>query len=345
MQTDQKNDLLFAPVIDHVKNTADAVDCTGSALLIMQDGEIVAEEYWGTHSKEEDAKGVQETTQFHIASVRKCYIGFAAAYAVHEGFIRSIDDLVTEYVPTDKPQLFEGVTIRHLLTHTHGLKKNGSEIQKEFPAGESWAYRGIGINTLTEVIENATQKSIAEILTEQVFSKLDFTETGWHAEMNENLVDVIRDPDDTSWYNGTSVSGNERNMYVSVRELAKWGELHLNKGRVAGEQLVPTKIIELATSVQSPEILNADLPQNGFLWFVKDLPAKQSEIGESVPEGSFQILGYTGVTLLVIPKYNLVAVRAFNSFGSPEGYNYLEDVRAFGDVVVGCILKGEQTGD
>ncbi|QHJ69987.1 serine hydrolase domain-containing protein [Planococcus halotolerans] len=345
MQTDQKSDLLFVPVIDHVKNTAEAVDCTGSALMIMQDGGVVLEEYWGKQSKEEDAKKVQATTQFHIASVRKCYIGFAAAYAVHKGFIRSIDDLVTEYVPANEPELFEGVTIRHLLTHTHGLKKSGSEIQREFPAGERWAYRGIGIDTLTEVIENATGRSIAEILTEQVFSKLDFTETGWHAEMNGNLVDVIRDPDDISWYNDTSVSGNERNMYVSVRELAKWGELHLNKGRAAGEQLVPSDIIELATSVQSPKMLEADLPQNGFLWFVKDMPAKQTEIGDSVPEGSFQILGYTGVTLLVIPKYNLVAVRAFNSFGSPAGYDYLEDVRAFGDKVVGCILKGEQTGD
>ncbi|RAZ81296.1 serine hydrolase domain-containing protein [Planococcus halotolerans] len=337
MHIDQKKDLLFAPVINHVKNTAEAVDCSGSALLIMQNGEVAVEEYWGMHSKEVDAKRVQETTQFHIASVRKCYIGFAAAYAVHEGFIRSIDDLVTEYVLTDEAKLFKGVTIRHLLTHTHGLKKSGSEIQREFLSGESWAYRGIGIDTLTEVIENATGRSIAEILTEQVFSKLDFTETGWHAEMNGNLVDVIRDPDDISWYNGTSVSGNERNMYVSVRELAKWGELHLNKGRAAGEQLVPSDIIELATAVQSPKMLEADLPQNGFLWFVKDMPAKQTEIGDSVPEGSFQILGYTGVTLLVIPKYNLVAVRAFNSFGSPAGYDYLEDVRAFGDVLVGCI--------
>lgn len=337
MHIETKNNVSFSSVLEHVKNTANTVDCTGSALLIMQNGEVAVEEYWGTHSKGKNAEKVQATTQFHIASVRKCYIGFAAAYAVHEGLIQSIDDLVTQYVPTVDSKLFEGVTIRHLLTHTHGLKNNGSEIQREFPAGESWAYRGIGINTLTEVIENATGRTVAEILTEQVFTKMNFTETGWTAEMNENLVDVIRNPDDTSWYNGTSISGNERNMYVSVRELAKWGELHLNKGRAAGEQLIPREIIELAASVQSPKMQDSDLPQNGFLWFVKGLPAKQTEIGNSVPEGSFQILGYTGVTLLVIPKHDLVAVRAFNSFGSPDGYNYLEDVRTFGDAVVDCL--------
>ena len=334
MVINKKGTSLFASVIEHVKNTANVVDCTGSALLILQNGEVIVEEYWGRHSKEKNAKEIQETTQFHIASVRKNYIGFATAYAVYEGFIKSIDDLVTNYYPVSEPELFEGVTIRHLLTHTHGLKNKEEEIQREFLPGESWAYRGIGIDALAKVIENATGKSIAEILEEQAFNKLDFTETGWHAELNENLVEVIRDPDDSSWYNGKSISGNERNMYASVRELAKWGEFHLNKGVVDGEQLVPSEIIELATSIQRPETIDTDFPQNGFLWFVKDLPAKKTEIGELVPKGSYQILGYTGVTLLVIPQSNLVAVRAFNSFGSPAGYDYLEDVRTFGDTII-----------
>lgn len=327
----------FAQVIEHVINTAGLVDCSGSALVILQNDEVVVEEYWGKQSKENDARDVQETTQFHIASVRKNYIGFAAAYAVHAGFIKSIDDLVTAYLPVDEQKLFEGVSIRHFLTHTHGLRSKEKETEREFLPGESWAYRGIGIDTLTKVIEKATGKSIAEILSDQAFSKMNFSETGWYAEMNKNLVEVIRDPDDPSWYNGKSVSGDERNMYVSARELAKWGELHLNQGRLGGQQIVPSEIIELATSIQSPETIDADFPQNGYLWFIKGLPAKKSEIGDLLPKGSFQILGYTGVTLLVIPKYNLVAVRAFNSFGSPAGYDYLEDVRSFGDVIVRCL--------
>lgn len=337
MGTSRENDRSFAPIIEHVENTARLVDCTGSALLIVHNGKTVVEEYWGVHSEAESAKDIGAASQFHIASVRKNYIGFAAAYAVYEGFIKSIDELVTDYYPAGDLEHFKGVTIRHLLTHTHGLKNNEAEIQREFLPGESWAYRGIGIDTLTKVIENATGKSIAEILWDQAFNKMNFTETGWHAETHENLVEVIRDPDDPSWYNGTSISGNERNMYASVRELARWGELHLNEGLVEGERVVPSEIIALATSVQSPETIDANLPQNGFLWFVKDLPATKSEIGASVPKGSFQILGYTGVALLVIPQYNLVAVRAFNSFGSPEGYDYLEDVRTFGDTIMECI--------
>ncbi|MGE7093003.1 hypothetical protein ACQKII_16420 [Lysinibacillus sp. NPDC048646] len=39
-----------------------------------------------------------------------------------------------------------------------------------------------------------------------------------------------------------------------------------------------------------------------------------------LPEGSFQLLGYTSVALLDIPPKNIVAVRGFNRFGSPEGF-------------------------
>jgi CubicO group peptidase (beta-lactamase class C family) len=129
------------------------------------------------------------------------------------------------------------------------------------------------------------------------------------------------------------------NMYVSTRELAYWGYLHLKKGKINGNQIVPREIIEMATSLQSPTSLPNDLPQNGFLWFVKDLPAKETEIGHLVPKGSYQILGFTNVTLLVIPEAGLVAVRMFNSFGSPEGYDYLSDVRSFGDTIMKCVTN------
>lgn len=124
------------------------------------------------------------------------------------------------------------------------------------------------------------------------------------------------------------------NMYVSARELAKWGLLHLNKGVMYGEQVIDQGIIELATTLQSHPYKNLDTPENGIFWFVNSTQAKQSEIGALVPNGAFQILGYTTVTLLVIPSENIVAVRAFNSVGNPEGYDYLKDVRNFGDEIV-----------
>jgi CubicO group peptidase (beta-lactamase class C family) len=272
-----------------------------------------------------------------VASVRKSYIGFAVAYALYHGFISSIDDPVSDYILTLDPSIIQGTTIRHLLTHTHGLKSNHGKIEREFLPGQGWAYRGVGIDMLCEIVHKTTGNSIAQILYKQVFDPLEFKETGWYAATHENLVDVIREPNDPLWETFESTSGDKSNMYISARELAYWGYLHLNRGNVLGKQVVPKNIIEMVTSLQSPVLQDRDLPQNGFPWFVIDYPAKRNEIGELVPKGSYQILGYTGVTLLVVPEYRTVAVRMFNSWGSPSGYDYLADVRGFRDCVMQCL--------
>jgi CubicO group peptidase (beta-lactamase class C family) len=330
----------FNPLVSHVERTYEHVIGSGAALMVIHRDEIVMETYWGKQSLEQSARTVQADTQFHAASVRKSYIGYAAAYAVTSGAIASIDDQVMKYLPHLDEERMTGTTIRHLLTHTHGLHGTYTgEIVREFPAGSSWAYRGVGIDMLAQIVKRTTGKTIAQIVQEQVFQPLGFMETGWRAQMDPKMVEVIRKPDDTSWYTSTSTEGDKMNLYVSARELAYWGYFHLKKGFVDGNQLVPREVIDLATTVQSPPLQDKDLPQNGFLWFVKDLPAKKAEIGERVPRGSYQILGYTGVTLLVIPDHEFVAVRMFNSFGSPPGYDYLEDVRGFGDCAMRCLLE------
>ncbi|WP_203287923.1 serine hydrolase domain-containing protein [Metabacillus sp. cB07] len=330
----------FDPLLKHVTHTFNQVICSGAAVFVIQNDSVVLEEYIGEQSNKPDARDMQPDTQFHVASVRKSYIGFAVAYAVHIGCINSIDDLAISYLPELNENVWKDTTIKHLLTHTHGLSEKEGAVYREYEAGEKWTYRQVGVSALTQIVKRTTGQTISKIVHGQVFTPLGFSESDWYAEKNEKLVDVIlRSEHDSSWRTSKSTEGDKMNMYVSARELALWEYLHLKEGRVNGEQIIPKEVIQLATSLQSPAALDLDSPQNGFLWFVKDLPAKETEIGERVPRGSYQILGYTGVTLLVIPEENIVAVRMFNSFGSPEGYDYLQDIRSFGDTVMRCLGK------
>lgn len=330
----------FSAVLDHVTDTYNRVICSGAATIVIHNDNVVLEEYLGYQSIANGARPVQEDTQFHVASVRKSYIGSAVAYAVYYGYIDNIDDLVLSYKPELDHDVWRDTSIRNLLTHTHGVNEKEGITYREYPPGENWTYRNIGIKTLTDIVERTTGKTVSDILHEQVFKPLRFTESNWYSKKHEKLAEVIlRYDHDRNWQISNSTKGDAMNMYVSARELAYWGYLHVNGGKIDGKQIVPKKIISLATELQTPSHLDDNLPQNGFLWFVKDLPALKTEIGEDVPQGSYQILGYTGVTLLVIPQENIVAVRMFNSFGSPEGYDYLADVRSFGDTVMGCLEK------
>lgn len=117
------------------------------------------------------------------------------------------------------------------------------------------------------------------------------------------------------------------------------GFLHLSNGVIDGKQVVHPEIIKLVTTLQSPKEQKDDLPKNGFLWQAQGVPLMNSEIGLTVPKGSYQILGACNQTLLVIPQVNLVVVRMLNRYDSPPGFNYLEDVKSFGDCVTAAAIN------
>ncbi|WP_080848242.1 serine hydrolase domain-containing protein [Cytobacillus gottheilii] len=324
---------LFNDVITHVKDSAETLGSSGGALYIIHNSKVAAESYFGKQSNAANALEVDAETQFHIASVRKSYIGFAAAYAVYKGCF-SIDDPIQRFFEHAHVPAYNGVSVRHLLTHTHGLRKAEGQMISEYKPGESWAYRGPSIELLTEIIKKTTGKSVAQIIKEQIIEPLGFQSTEWvkMSQPHSRIAETIRDQGNPFWTVTDSTDGSGMNMYVSAKELALWGYLHLTEGKWKEKQLIPKEIMQMATTIQTP---NRSLPihKNGFLWFIKDTNDATNQIGDSLPKGSYQFLGYTNVALLVIPEEKLVAVRMLNRYGSSEGYDYLSDIRSFGDTV------------
>ncbi|MEJ8547674.1 serine hydrolase domain-containing protein [Brevibacillus borstelensis] len=340
----------FNQLIEYVETMNTLNQGSGTALFVIQHDKIVVEHYSGYHSQLSTSFPIQADSQFNVASVRKSYIGMAVALAVCEGKIKSIDDQVTDYLPGLDPAILGGTTIRHLLTHTHGLDVDREgNIIREFIPGSSWSYRNINIELLTGLVRTVTGCTVAEILSKYVFNPLGFTETGWRAKQDERLVQVIEDPiKPPVWKLGLNEDGDgdQKNLHVSARELAYWGYLHLKKGNINGKQLIPMEAVEMATNRQSPSFPNPDLPLNGFLWFIQDGQSKLNEIGPSVPQGAFQILGVTGPLLLVIPSHELVVVRMYNKLYnySDKTRDYLYYLREFGDKVMECVeSKGSNT--
>ena len=111
------------------------------------------------------------------------------------------------------------------------------------------------------------------------------------SQPHSKIANTIRDADDVFWTETDVVDGSGMNMYVSAQELAIWGYLHLREGKWGGKQLIPREIIQIATSPRLP------IHNNGFLWFVKDTNHTFNQIGDTVPKGSYQLLGYTNVAL------------------------------------------------
>jgi CubicO group peptidase (beta-lactamase class C family) len=307
---------------------------TATSIIVIHNDKIVTEHYSGYHSQLPNARQVKADSQFNVGSVRKSYIGLAVAIAIHEGRIQSIDDPVSDYLPNLDRTLMEGTTIRHLLTHTHGLTSdNHGNLIREFHSGSNWSYRNEGVEMLTQIILQVMGVSVAQLIKERISLPLEFTETGWQSEENARLVKVVND----SHGQQQSMAEGVFDLFVSAKELAYWGYLHLKKGRIGDNKVVPEAVIELSTSLQSPLSNDKDLPQHGFFWYVKDSDAKRSEIGEIVPVGSFQIVGLTGPLVLVIPENDIVVVRMYNKLYNYGGENYLHYFREFGNRVMACL--------
>lgn len=322
-------------LVDWVEDIKLKNGSSAAALYIIKNHQVILDYYSGTHSHLNQAKPITSSSQFNIASARKSYLGLAVAYALHDGLIKNLDSKVSTYFEDCEKELFRDTTIRHLVTHSHGLnrRKDGS-LFREFNPGESWAYHNVGDGMMAELINRLYQKSFPQLLKERVFDPMGLKETGWRTKTNDHLVKVIADVNDPPLQGlGEEEDGTEKNLFVSARDLAKWGELHLNKGVVKGKQIVPREVIELATTIQNPDYSDPQLPRNGLFWYVQDIPRDRSEIGERVPSGAFQILGVTGPTILVIPEYNVVVAKMYNKRNNYGGDQYLYYLREFSNKV------------
>lgn len=334
----------YDKLISWVENIKEENHSSAAALSIIKDNKIVLEHYSGYHSNTSTSKKVTASSQFNVASARKSYLGLMVAYALYEGKINSIDDAAIKYVKDFDSALLGKTTIRHLVTHSHGLgETNDGTIFREFEPGQAWAYRDINVRMMTHLIYQLYNKSFPELLKERVFDLANFKETGWRIQQDENLVKVVNNPsEDAISEIGTVDDGTEKNLFVSAREFAEWGNLHLNQGMINGKQIVPKEVIKIATSLQSPTFVNKELPQNGVFWFVQNEPSLLSELGERVPKGSYQILGITGPTLLVIPEYKVVVAKMYNKRYNYGGDNYLYYLREFSNLVADTFRNGNR---
>lgn len=312
----------------HLSDQA-AFGAPGSALLLMQNGTVIRERYDGIDPL--TRRPIGPTDRYNLYSVRKTYLGMALALALLDGRLASIDELVSRFVP-DPAGLLGGTRIRHLLTYTHGLQRIPGGMERRFEPGANWDYSGIGIDLLVQVIQAVTDRPIAALMQERVFGPCGLQETGWGATPAETAIADLLQSGEVQLHDGPA-DGSAHNLYASGRDLLRWGELHRRRGALGGEQLLPAVLFDWVTAVQSPAELAPGHPRHGFCWWVQSGLSARTELGPSLPEGSYQGLGANGCQLIVIPAIGAVAVRMLNKRGNPPGYDYLPQVRRFGDLV------------
>jgi D-alanyl-D-alanine carboxypeptidase len=169
-----------------------------ASVAVVRDGQIVVAKGYGLSDVEKAIKATDQTV-YQLASVTKQFTAAAVLLLVEDGKV-SLDAKVTEVLP-GLPAAWSPVTVRHLLTHTSGIKSytdvfgekkvadslvfTSTEILAlvkdaplQFAPGERFAYCNTGYYLLGMIIEKTSGKPYATFLTERIFKPLGMTSTG-----------------------------------------------------------------------------------------------------------------------------------------------------------------------
>jgi CubicO group peptidase (beta-lactamase class C family) len=164
----------------------------GVALAVLRHGKPVKIAGYGFADLEHRVP-VTPGTVFKIGSVSKQFIATAIVLLQQEGRLE-FDDPIAKHL-TGAPETWSGVTLRHLLTHTSGILREGPAFDPlrvqpdsvvirsafaaplEFPTGSKYQYCNVCYFTLAEVVARVSRKPWEDFLAERVFRPLGMTST------------------------------------------------------------------------------------------------------------------------------------------------------------------------
>jgi CubicO group peptidase (beta-lactamase class C family) len=262
-----------------------------AGLLILHNGKIRMERY---------ALGHSDTNLWSSLSVAKSVTSTLVGVAIKDGYIRSVDDYVTDYLPRLKGSAFDSVKIRHLLTMTSGIKWNenytdpDSDIagfdkdttvdgmkaivsyMRRLPAeaepGKKFNYSTGETHLLGALISSATNQSLSHYLSSSVWIPYGMEQTAtWRLDRT-----------------GQEMAGCCLQMLL--RDFGRFGQFVLEDGYINGESIVPDDWFGKATRIQMP------------LW-----PGGGYGYGWWIFNGhSFEALGIHGQMIYIDPSRNLV---------------------------------------
>lgn len=214
--------------------------------ILVRHGHIVVEGGWAPYSP----------AKTHILhSLTKSFTSTAIGFAVTEGKL-SVDDPVLKFFPEDVPANpspeLKAMRVRHLLTMSTGHTKADIDafpyrgpaadahpnLVKAFfampitsPPGTKFEYDTAASHILSLIVQKVTGQTEQAYLEPRLFRPLGFQDFVWEKD-----------------FNGTPFGGF--GLHMHLEDIAKFGQLYLQKGKWHGQQLLPASWIDEATSKQ-----------------------------------------------------------------------------------------------
>ncbi|MEM7372374.1 MAG: serine hydrolase [Bacteroidota bacterium] len=273
---------------------------TTTGMLVLQDGKVLWE--YGD---------IQDLS--YLASCRKSILSILYGKYVENGTIDLQQSIGEIGIEEDKGLLDieKSATVDHIINSRSGVfyqpvnpgndEKNILERGSVKP-GEYFVYNNWDYNVAGHIFEKLTGKDIYQELENQLAIPLGFQDWNIKNQKKQHRKSRSRYP--------------AYHMYISVRDMAKIGQLMLNKGKWKGKQIISRKWIETITTTVTPTAvinkrrgLTASSPYQfsyGYMWWMVDNIQHHPDF-----EGAYTASGYGGQYLTIIPKKNMVIAHKY----------------------------------
>jgi CubicO group peptidase (beta-lactamase class C family) len=261
-------------------------DSPGCILGVSQNGVLVYERGYGMANLEYGI-AITPASIFHVASVTKQFAAMSILLLAQRGQL-SLDDDVRKYI-SELPDFGSRLTIRHLLTHTSGLREaftlgnlaeprdpgTDSLVKRlrrqkalNFTPGTEYAYLNTGYWLLGLIVERVSGQSLRAFADSNIFKPLGMTHTFFHDDPTMIVPNRAAgyDRDDAgNWivsvgaWSGAYAGGNT-GLYTTARDLLIW-EQNFAVVRVGD----PALVAEMQTSTV---LTGGDTSGYGFGLFI-----------------------------------------------------------------------------
>jgi CubicO group peptidase (beta-lactamase class C family) len=257
--------------IDAIFAEYDKTTSPGCAVGVYQNGSIVFRRAYGMANLDHDVR-LTPASVFHVASVSKQFTATAILLLAQDGKL-SVDDDVRKYVP-ELPDFGQKITIRHLATHTSGIRDQWSLLglagwrysrdlitdedvlellarQKDlnFTPGERHLYSNSGFTLLAVIASRVSGQSFRDFTTARIFKPLGMT----HTHFRDNFNEIVKNqaygyaPEGKGFRLSVTNfdTAGATSLLTTVEDMAQW-HANFDTHTVGGERLV-SSLLERGT--------------------------------------------------------------------------------------------------
>jgi len=325
---------LFAPIAPLVEAAIDRRELPGAVVLVGRGDQILYQRAFGSRAVAPAAEAMTEDTIFDLASLTKVVATTTSIMTlVERGRIR-LNDPIATFIPEFGRYGKSAITIRHLLTHTSGLRPD-LELEAEFtgaeeairraieevptaPPGERFIYSDINFFLLGDIVRRVSGERLDRYAKAQIFDPLGMKDTSflppeaWRpriapTERCRRLAWPCTPPGDASvpFLRGVVHDPTARRMdgvaghaglFSTAADLSRFCRMLTGEGRLGNVRILASATVARMTAPSTPAGMAA---VRGLGWDIDS--SYSANRGDLFGAGSFGHTGFTGTSLWIDP--------------------------------------------